>query len=1090
VYAVTEHWGNNNIENTSSHTWFGIDKPTDDGMYGGVGAFVHNKFANLTNILWEYSDHNLMWLRIVTNDTPLFVAVVYSNPKDNILLQNILNRIKDKYSLLSNLGKVLIMGDFNCRLGRLTRDKTLDNTRANILKDFLYDTSTRPVVNTQDNHWTCYKNGGTSVNDLFISSKSDLAKIKHYKVHKQHMFGSDHTLLTCEWQIKVTLQTTSQWSSSALTEVDWDNEETVTNYTIKLNPLLLAWKSKYTTINCINESNNATNKLVSLIQTALKEIRTEKSFKGKTAHKEPPRTKHIDELISHRNAHLQTLHTSDDAIERGLLSNIIHDLQNRIASETSIMKDKKVKLVWDDILEHKTNRNLDTYWKMVSKLRKNKDSMGPNLLVDKNGDHITDKLGIVNIFAQRYASVATGSDDEAKSFKSNNSNLYGSRSHLNAKKNVSLTYQKALNSVSTNENPHLAFNTDLTLNEIETVLRNFKRNKAPGDTKIPTEALSKGGDLLTSCLLILYQSWWSMGHTPAKMQMSSVSPVYKKKGDKSNPKSYRPISLLNSIFKGYEKLLESRLRTYAEQNGVISELQMGALNNLGTSEAIFQLLSAISHNKNNGKPVYMTILDLSKAYDRVWRDGLWAKLWTVGIKGKLLGALLSTYKQPQSKVRVGDFTSDTFLNKEGLRQGSVLSPLLFVILFSDVVKALDSNSGIPLPGLGSLHCQLFVDDTVLLTDNEDAIARQLDRFNAFAILWGSVLNIDKTVILSTTKLKNEDDWLENYLLLDAPNNTAQYLGLWLTLKNDTWNQHFDRTIAKARKAFYHLKSLGLRKECMPATESVSLFKLLILPKLTFALDVIIPSEAVIRKVDNFIGFCVKQLLGIPYSAPTITALWEANILSFGLQTELAHLRFHWKLIQGPRSHRFSSLYTQGNFLYNWNMTLCVKWNVSCDKPAIVGKYSWKSKLSKHCTPVRVALLSEYCPGFLCLKPDPNPVSTVLALTDCFQLAIMRARHSLASPSKCTHCYSLTMNHAFHLLMECNDSTVFPGRVALTIGLKLSCPSIQNSTPIFLFRTLIGGPSPDGHVTADFLKTVCSHLITYGLSLEIGHQSLT
>jgi hypothetical protein len=216
IYGVTEHAGNGDIKDTDTHIWFGIDKPTHDGLYGGVGAYVAKKIANLTTILHEHSDHNILWLRIVTADVPLFIAIIYTNPKDNPLLTKTLERAKETYSLLSGLGRVLLMGDLNCRLGRLTRDKDTDQQRASILKDFFLVTSTRPLINDQIKHWTCYKNGGSSVNDLFIAQKQETKLCRNYRVHSEHMFGSDHALLSFQWKVGTELNTQENWSTSFL----------------------------------------------------------------------------------------------------------------------------------------------------------------------------------------------------------------------------------------------------------------------------------------------------------------------------------------------------------------------------------------------------------------------------------------------------------------------------------------------------------------------------------------------------------------------------------------------------------------------------------------------------------------------------------------------------------------------------------------------------------------------------------------------------------------------------------------------------------------------------------------------------------
>ena len=195
-----------------------------------------------------------------------------------------------------------------------------------------------------------------------------------------------------------------------------------------------------------------------------------------------------------------------------------------------------------------------------------------------------------------------------------------------------------------------------------------------------------------------------------------------------------------------------------------------------------------------------------------------------------------------------------------------------------------------------LHNQMFVDDTVFLTMCENDIQTQLDKFNLFAAVWGSVLNISKTMLLSNTPVSNVDKWLESLQMDDAPCNVARYLGMWISLKNSSWNQHFNKTISKAKSAFFYLHAKGLKPGHINAQEAINLFKILIIPKLTFGAEVILPSDGAIKKVNAFLGFATSLILGIPLSVPPCTVLWEADIPDFKLQLEVARLRFHRKML--------------------------------------------------------------------------------------------------------------------------------------------------------------------------------------------------
>jgi hypothetical protein len=360
-------------------------------------------------------------------------------------------------------------------------------------------------------------------------------------------------------------------------------------------------------------------------------------------------------------------------------------------------------------------------------------------------------------------------------------------------------------------------------------------------------------------------------------------------------------------------------------------------------------------------------------------------------------------------------------------------------------------------------------------------------------MWGSVLNMSKTVILSTCNMKNNDDWLDDYLMEDAPANVALYLGIWISLRNNTWNQHYNKTLSKARKAFFFLRSIGLRRQCLPPEESIALFKILILPKLTYGAEVIMPSEAVVRKVDAFLGYCVKSLLGLNYDSSTQEALWEANVPSFEFQLKMARLRFHWKLTKGPLSARFGTSYKEGNFLYDANIPLLEEWKAYREVPLIPGKYAWKHWLSEACVLLRRSAVSKECPFFFALKPNECVSTRILSIHPIPRAALLRGRHLLPESLDCTCGKNGFSDQPVHVLTECVLGDVYPKRMALQIRACMIFPNQDFGVKASLYRTLVGGGEPAaGHAQeyARLLEAVCTLLLDSGLGMDMGNATLT
>ena len=1089
-HAVTEHWGFHSSSDfvTDTHKWFGIDKQSTRGQHGGVGAFVINSLAPFTQIMSELSNENIMWLQVTTEDKPFFVAVIYAPPKNNNLLRDILTKTQEAHSLLSDIGDVLYMGDFNCRMGKKTRDKSIDKERANLLTEFLSSTKNAILTSDQKEHWTCYTHNGQSVNDIFCVNKKLQHQCHNYYVHKKHSFGSDHVLLSFDWNRKLTTPPRSMWTTSFLTKIDWGNETVRSTYQSQLQTSLQKWKSNLGALNSERSVEKATSTLVNTIQNTLNHFRKKRMFssnKNNSSSEHKRDAQGLNALIKQRDDLVAQLSEHNPPKKKANLTSLITQTQSQITELTIKHKNNEMKLVWTKILELKGQNNTKDYWSLIKKLRKTQQTQLPNVMKDSDGLEKGGTTDILDIFAKHYHNVSAGKDSEATHFDSFISDKNDTGKTQSIRKCITETFRKevAPSFSSFDNNPTEATNMIIDFEEVVRAVKNFRPGKASGLSNIPMEALQHGGDLLLRCLHLIFDSWWKQGYTLSCMQSATIVPIFKKK-DMTLPENYRPISLLNSIFKVYEKILEKRLRHLVEERNILPNFQMGAIKNSGTTEALFQLLSTIHHNENNDKPVFLTFLDLSKAYDRVWRKGLWTKLWELGIRGGLLRALYSTYTTARFQVKIGDLKSKTTPIENGLRQGSVLSPLLFVLLFSEVTDHLDSNLGVQSPLGDFFHTQLFVDDTALLTYCEEDIQRQINLFNDFAAIWGSVLNMNKTNIISTKKIKNSNDWLTDMGMTSCVKTVARYLGVWISLKNSTWNQHYNIIISKARHAFFEIYAKGLKTECVTTEEAVSLFNKLVVPILNYGAEVLTPSTGAIVKVNNFLGFCAKLMLGIPLSTPNSSALWEANIVDFGLSSENAKLRFHRKLLL--HNQTLGKYYRKDNYLYDLNRIILQKWFPSSHlkdvdytkQPQMLSKYKWKLVLSSGLLDMRTKLMQQSNPLFLSIKPFHEIMPHLFKLPVKGRTLLMALRHGTLETNRCPSCpFALSYSPATHYLLHCKSPSIKQGIDYLSVLLNVACGSPTGMSSSDRLKHLLGRPLDeewdlDG---VSLLKRVTTHL---------------
>ena len=146
------------------------------------------------------------------------------------------------------------------------------------------------------------------------------------------------------------------------------------------------------------------------------------------------------------------------------------------------------------------------------------------------------------------------------------------------------------------------------------------------------------------------------------MKTGIIVPLFKGKGAKANNKdNYRGITLFPTLCKIYEMILLNRLEKFAKQQGFFSNLQFGFEEGVGCIEASFTILETINHMLERGSKVFACFLDVRKAFDTVWIDGLLHKLFTeLGIQGKMWLAIKDLYTDVKARVRFSGTLSKNF----------------------------------------------------------------------------------------------------------------------------------------------------------------------------------------------------------------------------------------------------------------------------------------------------------------------------------------------------------------------------------------------------------------------------------------------
>ena len=197
------------------------------------------------------------------------------------------------------------------------------------------------------------------------------------------------------------------------------------------------------------------------------------------------------------------------------------------------------------------------------------------------------------------------------------------------------------------------------------------------------------------------------------------------------------------MYKLYCSVLLHRLERWVDVNDLLVDEQNGFRRGRSCVDHISSLSSIIETRKLK-KCTYAAFIDFSKAYDRINRNMLFSKLSDLGLKGNFYESMKAIYSNVRCSVKVNGVLSDSFNVSSGLKQGCLLSPMLFNLYLNDLAVKLKSlGCGINIDG-EVVPIILYADDIVLFAENEQDLQQLLNVLNEWCEEWDMVTNLGKS----------------------------------------------------------------------------------------------------------------------------------------------------------------------------------------------------------------------------------------------------------------------------------------------------------------------------------------------------------
>ena len=207
--------------------------------------------------------------------------------------------------------------------------------------------------------------------------------------------------------------------------------------------------------------------------------------------------------------------------------------------------------------------------------------------------------------------------------------------------------------------------------EVSKLISKLNNKKSSGFDDLSAKFLKLCSPYISAPLANIFNTSIYNGIYPELLKTARVTPIYKK-GVKSDPGNYRPISVLSQVNKLFEKILHKRLYKYLTKFKILYEYQFGFREGHSTTQALTEITDRLK-NAMDGKQLSCGIfIDLTKAFDTVDHNILLRKMFNYGIRGNVHNLFKSYLSNRQQYVRVNNTNSDLKPVKYGVHQGSVL----------------------------------------------------------------------------------------------------------------------------------------------------------------------------------------------------------------------------------------------------------------------------------------------------------------------------------------------------------------------------------------------------------------------------------
>ena len=398
---------------------------------------------------------------------------------------------------------------------------------------------------------------------------------------------------------------------------------------------------------------------------------------------------------------------------------------------------------------------------------------------------------------------------------------------------------------------------DIRVEEVKAAIQKLKNGKAPGEDGVCPEMLKADGIETPLILQHALQDIWEKESCPDMWRSGTIIKL-PKKGDLGDCNNWRGITLLSLTSKVFCRIILQRI--IAAVDTKLRQEQAGFRTGKSCIDHIFTLRQILEQSHEWNSPLYLAFVDFEKAFDSLHRDSLWRILRHYGIPQKLVNIIKDLYVNFECRVVHNNELTEPFSVSTGVRQGCILSPILFSLAIDWLMRSVTEGQrrGLQWTLTTTLEDLDYADDLGLMSHRLEDIQQKTERLNETAITIGLKVNKRKTQVLRKNVTTITPVTLEGTPLEDV--EEFVYLGSKVTTSGDC-DQEINARISKANQAFAMLRTIWSSASLSTHTK-IRIFKSNVLSVLLYGSECWKTTNAVEHKLEVFQNKCLRRILKI------------------------------------------------------------------------------------------------------------------------------------------------------------------------------------------------------------------------------------